>query len=123
MEVGETIEQAAKRELMEESGVNARELSLRGQLIFHVPSYPSTMVNPPSPLTAVDSFGVPIRCLQFLKPYGASTEMLSAGTTAVPCGFELAFLLGCTSLTLPPPASRSGRFSSYHTRHRRSSFR
>lgn len=48
MESGETVEQAAKRELMEESGVTARELSLRGQLIFHVPSYPSTMVRPPS---------------------------------------------------------------------------
>eukprot|EP00752_Nemacystus_decipiens_P008300 g7420.t1 len=39
----ETVAQAAKRELMEESGVTAQELSLRGQLIFHVPSYPSTM--------------------------------------------------------------------------------
>lgn len=47
MEGGETVEQAAKRELMEESGVTARELSLRGQLIFHVPSYPSTMVKLP----------------------------------------------------------------------------
>lgn len=47
VEEGETVEQAAKRELMEESGVTARELSLRGQLIFHVPSYPSTMVNLP----------------------------------------------------------------------------
>ncbi|CAM9578411.1 unnamed protein product, partial [Laminaria digitata] len=43
LESGETVEEAAKRELLEESGVTARELSLRGQLIFHVPSYPSTM--------------------------------------------------------------------------------
>ncbi|CAM9829683.1 unnamed protein product [Pylaiella littoralis] len=43
VESGETVEQAAKRELMEESGVTARELSFRGQLIFHVPSYPSIM--------------------------------------------------------------------------------
>ena len=45
LESGETVEEAAKRELLEESGVTARELSLRGQLIFHVPSYPSTMVS------------------------------------------------------------------------------
>lgn len=44
MESGETVEQAAKRELTEEAGVTAHELSLRGKLIFHVPSYPSTMV-------------------------------------------------------------------------------
>lgn len=45
VESGETVEQAAKRELMEESGVTARELSLRGRLIFRVPSYPSIMVS------------------------------------------------------------------------------
>lgn len=44
MEIGETVEEAAKRELLEESGVTAKELSLRGQLTFNVPSYPSTMV-------------------------------------------------------------------------------
>lgn len=44
VESGETVEQAAKRELLEESGVTAGELSLRGRLIFHVPSYPSIMV-------------------------------------------------------------------------------
>ncbi|CAM9441504.1 unnamed protein product [Scytosiphon promiscuus] len=43
VESGETVEQAAKRELVEEAGVTANELSLRGKLIFHVPSYPSTM--------------------------------------------------------------------------------
>ncbi|CAN0571511.1 unnamed protein product, partial [Ectocarpus sp. 12 AP-2014] len=40
VESGESVEEAAKRELMEEAGVTARELSLRGRLIFHVPSYP-----------------------------------------------------------------------------------
>ncbi|CBN75609.1 conserved unknown protein [Ectocarpus siliculosus] len=43
VESGESVEEAAKRELMEEAGVTARELSLRGRLIFHVPSYPSVM--------------------------------------------------------------------------------
>lgn len=44
MEKGETIEDAAKRELVEESFVTAHELALQGILIFNVPSYPSTMV-------------------------------------------------------------------------------
>lgn len=43
VEAGETIEQAAKRELLEESFVTAKELAMRGILIFNVPSYPSTM--------------------------------------------------------------------------------
>lgn len=51
VEAGETVEEAAKRELLEESGVTAQKLSLRGQLIFNVPSYPSTMVILPSHLT------------------------------------------------------------------------
>lgn len=45
MEAGETIENAAKRELLEESFVTAKELAMRGILIFNVPSYPSTMVS------------------------------------------------------------------------------
>lgn len=49
VEAGETVREAAKRELLEESGVTAQKLSLRGQLIFNVPSYPSTMVMPSSP--------------------------------------------------------------------------
>lgn len=44
LEPGETVADAAKRELLEESHVTAHELSLRGILIFNVPSYPSTMV-------------------------------------------------------------------------------
>ncbi|CAN0261386.1 unnamed protein product, partial [Ectocarpus fasciculatus] len=43
VESGESVDEAAKRELMEEAGVTARELSLRGRLIFHVPSYPAVM--------------------------------------------------------------------------------
>ncbi|CAN0312523.1 unnamed protein product, partial [Ectocarpus fasciculatus] len=43
VESGESVDEAAKRELMEEAGVTARELSLRGRLVFHVPSYPAVM--------------------------------------------------------------------------------
>ncbi|CAM9334995.1 unnamed protein product [Ascophyllum nodosum] len=43
LEAGETVEEAAKRELLEESGVIAQRLSLRGQLTFNVPSYSSIM--------------------------------------------------------------------------------
>lgn len=53
MESGETVEQAAKRELVEESGVTAGELSLRGRLIFHVPSYPSIMVGDNDTMTCM----------------------------------------------------------------------
>lgn len=44
VEAGETIEAAAQRELLEESFVTARHLSLRGVLTFNVPSNPTTMV-------------------------------------------------------------------------------